>query len=104
MTEESETFSYEIVLIDFGFAYARLAGEGYGLLPTSDVAAPTEGLHIELGIAFERLRDHWDWEYMDCSGASTNPRLCNPFLTSEICRQYTVMKMHSSYCAVQKAC
>lgn len=65
MTEESETFSYEIVLIDFGFAYARLAGEGYGLLPTSDVAAPTEGLHIELGIAFERLRDHWDWEYMD---------------------------------------
>jgi len=40
MTEQTPTFNYEMVLIDFGFAYQRLHGEDYGLPPTKDVFVP----------------------------------------------------------------
>jgi len=66
MTEQTPTFNYEMVLIDFGFAYQRLHGEDYGLPPTKDVLVPQSMLASEVHISSKVLPKHWpSWDYMD---------------------------------------
>jgi len=60
MDETTETFNYEMVLIDFAFTLQRLEGEGYGLPPTIDVKHPRGILTYELAMPAELLEEHWE--------------------------------------------